>query len=294
MTYPIPAGVTTAEWWDIDGVPLNKFGWNVETVGGSRYGVPPMRGTDTTYPYVQGQEWRPKTPDSRTVTLAMWVTGVDPDTGVTTNDSLLRWNDSWNYLRRLFWQPDRQVVLTRRWLLTDDDGNIGIRTASALAQLSNTLDLNMTGRFRGTFQADFLLADPFFYGAETITQVNMGSEVIHNAGDYAAGQKHFSVQFVGPLITPNLTNITTDPHVQVSINTTIASGETVTLDMENFTAVSNVELLTTTGIGTYSRLVYVKHTGAHQWLGLRRGDNTLVLGGQGSGHAVVRFQPPYV
>lgn len=296
MTYPIPAGVTTAEWWDIDGEPLNKFGWNVETVGGSRYAVPPMRGDDAQYAYVPGREWHAKLPDSRTITLAMWITGVDPDTGNATGDQMLRWNDSWNFLRRLFWQPERQFVLTRRWLLTDEDNIPRIRTASAHGQLTNTLDLNMTGRFRGTFQADILLADPFFYGGEVISQINMASSgVVHNPGDFRAGHQHFSVQFVGPLNHPELVNVSTSPHVSVKLDTTVAAGEVVTLDVGTFTATSTVELLTTTGAGTYNRLVYVKHSGAHEWFGLTRGDNTLVLAGQGStGHAVVRFQPPYV
>jgi hypothetical protein len=278
--------VTTAEWWSIDDVPLNQHGWNIRTVGGSRYGVPPMRGSDLQYAYVPGQEFRPKLPQSRTITLDMWVTGVDPDTGDTVADSMLRWNDSWQFLRHLFWQPGRQFVLTRRWLLTSPGGP-GVQTASALGQLASNLDLAMTGRFRAEYTVDILLADPFFYGAEQLTQINVGqSATIVNPGDYTAAHRHFTVQFVGPLNTPTLVNLTTNPKVTLTLNAAIAAGETVTLDMAAFSALSD---------SGGNRIAAVIHSGARQWMGLVRGTNTLRLTTlSGTGHAVVRFQPPYV
>jgi hypothetical protein len=293
-----PAGTTTEEYWDINGVSLSEQGWNVKTIGGSRYGVPPMRGTNIQYAYVPGTEFRRKIPDTRTITLEMWVNAFDPLTGLGNTDQIVRWNDSWQFLRHLFWDPDNQFVLTRRWKVTDPVTHIAsVVAASALGQLGSTLDLTMTGRTRADFSVDVVLNDPFFYGAAVASTVPAGGSLttIVNAGDYTAAHRNMSVQFVGPLTTPTLTNTSPNPQVKVTLNTTVGAGETVTLDCHAFTAISNQALFTTAGVGSYNRIAYVVHSGARQWMGLRRGSNTLRLdAASGSGHAVVTFQPPYV
>jgi hypothetical protein len=209
---------------------------------------------------------------------------------------VLRWNDSWHYLRKLFWQPGREFDLTRRWMLTDTDHVAKIFSATAKAQCSNPLELTMTGRTRATFQVDLVLADPFFYGAETNTQLDYQTPVvIHNPGDYTAAHQNFTIQLVGPLDRPEIYNSSSSPATRVKLDTTIAAGETVTLDVERFTAVSNQQQFNIDGTGNYSRLTSVIHSGARHWMGLAPGDNTLTLYAvSGTGHAVVRFRPPYV
>lgn len=294
----VPEGVTTPEYWDIDGVPLSQQGWNVKTVGGSRYGVPPMRGTNVQYAYVPGTEFRRKLPDSRTITLDMWVNAFDPKTGLANVDQIDRWNDSWQFLRHLFWNPDQQFVLTRRWTLTDPVTHLPtIQTASALGQISSTLDLTMTGRTRADFSVDIVLNDPFFYGdvIATSVPVNTGPVTIVNPGDYTAAHRNMTVQLIGPLTKPQLANNTPNPAVIVHLDTTIAAGETVTLDCHSFTALSDTGVFTVAGVSNYNRIGYVTHSGARQWFGLQRGNNLVRLDAQaGTGHAIVRFQPPYV
>lgn len=293
MTITVPAGVTTAEYWDIDGVPLSKYGWNVQTVGGARYSTPALRGANIQYAYVPGQEFRAKIPDSRVIPLAMWVTGVDPDTGASTGDEVLRWNDSWDFLRELLWQPGREFTFTRRWILTDPaTGQPSVHTSTGKGQLANPLDLTMTGRTRATFQVDVVMADPFFYGNENVIQLDVGTmKTITNPGSYAAAHKNFSIQLVGPLDRPEIYNASVEPAVRFKLDTTIIAGETVTVDMERFTATSNM-LRGTLG---YARLSYLIHSGARQFMGLARGDNDLTLYAVGgTGHAVVRFRAPYV
>ncbi len=293
-----PVGTTTEEWWSINGVSLSEQGWNVKTVGGSRYGVPPMRGTNIQYAYVPGTEFRRKIPDTRTIVLDMWVNAFDPYTGLANTEQIVRWNDSWQFLRHLFWDPDNQFVLTRRWKLTDPaTGLARVVAATALGQLGSTLDLSMTGRTRADFSVDIVLNDPFFYGDAIVQAVPAGGALygIVNPGDYTAAHRNMTVQFVGPLTTPTLTNTSATPPVAVTLNTTVAAGETVTLDCHAFTAASTVPLLTISGVANYNRIAYVTHSGARQWMGLRRGDNQLRLNAAaGSGHVVVTFQPPYV
>jgi hypothetical protein len=292
-----PAGVTTEEWWSINDVPLSQQGWNVKTVGGSRYGVPPMRGTNIQYAYVPGTEFRRKIPDTRTIGLDMWVNAFDPYTGLANAEQIVRWNDSWQFLRHLFWDPENQFVLTRRWKLSDPvTGVPRIVAASALGQLGSTLDLTMTGRTRADFSVDIVLNDPFFYGDAVVTTIPAGgNHTIVNPGDYTAAHRNTSVQFVGPLTTPTLTNTSTNPPVAVTLNTTVAAGETVSLDCHAFTATSTVPMLSISGASSFNRIAYVTHHGARQWMGLRRGNNVLHLAATaGNGYAVVTFQPPYV
>ncbi len=277
---------STSEYWDIDGVSLNTFAYNIATIGGSRYDLPPLRGEDSQFAHRPGSEFRPKTVDSRIISLAMWVAGIDPETGnPDPDDQTLRWNDNWNSLRRLVWTPNRQVVLTRRWRLTNPITlEPEIVVASTLAQISNTMTPQMTGRTRADFIVDFKLTDPFFYGSE-ITSSNIavaGSQVVNNIGDDAASYNHVYVDFVGPLTKPRLTNTTATPDVWVELSGEITG--TVTLDVNNFTISPSSVLLNR-----------ASHSGARSWFGLLRGNNSVSLSADaGSGHAVVRFKPPYL
>ncbi len=94
---------TTDELWYVDDVPLNTYAYNIVTLGGSRFDLPPIRGSNMTYAYRPGQVFRPKVADQRTVTLLMWVAGVDPATAGAPgpHGPQQSWADNWNMLRRL-------------------------------------------------------------------------------------------------------------------------------------------------------------------------------------------------
>jgi hypothetical protein len=287
---------TTDEWWEIDGTSLNLPGWNITTLGGSRFGVPALRGDDVQYAYVPGEEWRAKEPAARVLTLAMWMLGITPETENYNVDQRRQWNDNWNRLRKLFWQPKRQFVLTRRWLLSDDEGEPYIQTAEALGQYAGGLEPNMTGRTRANFTVDIKLTDPFFYGTEISTPVGRNSTVaITNPGDYVAAHNHVQVELVGPLTAPiTLYNLTADPTVYVTFNENIASGASVTLDVGAFTATLDADVVVAP-----NRIGKVTHSGARRWFGLfdesNYGPNSVRLEAPaGTGHAEVRFRPPYL
>jgi len=83
---------STDEYWslaNLDGtneISLHQWGWAVTTVGGSRYDLPPKRGSDIVMAYRPGQVFRRKVPDARTITLQMFMVGWDPGTGDAPSD----------------------------------------------------------------------------------------------------------------------------------------------------------------------------------------------------------------
>ncbi len=287
---------TTDEYWTIDNASLNVPGWNLSTLGG-RFNVPPLRGEDLTYAYVPGDQPGNYVPGSRDLTFRMWLVGCNPSTGALNVDQRRAWNDNWKYLTRLFWTPKKLLTITRRLLLTDPDtGNGVIQTTTASGRYVQGLEPDMTGRTRATFTVDVKLCDPFFWGAETSTTVTLAeAEVVANPGDFDAGHRNFFVEFHGPLTNPKLTNSSTDPDVWVAYDGALDADQILTLNMEMFAA--NVNQPPGYSYPEYplNRVGYVSHSGAHNWMGLAQGNNTLTLtADSGTGTAVVRFRAPYL
>lgn len=280
----------TTEYWSIDGTSLHQYGWSIATVGGTRYGLPARRGNNLTLPYRPGSVFVTKQAAERPMNLIMWLTGTEPGTGDNPahGDQRLQWNDSWDFLRRLVWKVSgRQFSLTRRWWLTNDEGTPQLVTATALAELAGTMEPTMTGRTRADFVMELLLADPYFYGSTVTSTVNYGAdESVVNPGHDVALNPYTEVDLIGPLTNARLTNLTADPDVWVQVST-VASGDTVRLNIGNFTATR-----VTTGGNVIDR---VTNGGSRHWFGLLPGANLLRLTRTaGSGHVVVRHRPPYV
>ncbi len=289
---------STVEWWDVDGTSLHQYGWSVTTIGGSRYDLPARRGDNIQLAYTPGARWRPKPADQRTISLAMFLTGMDPATGAATGDEVLRWNDSWDQLRRLFWRVDgRQFDLTRRQLLTLY-GTRDLLTTTGRGEFAGGLQPAMTGRPRAEFTVDILLAGTYFYGQQISTELNLGASIaVTNPGhDLAGPNGNMEVIFTGPLSNPRLTNVTPNPDVWVQYNGTIPGGVTVTLDIGAFHAVDS------NGVNRDGKIV---SSGGRHWFGLLPGSNLLTLENQiivgteqlrsaSASSATVRFKPPYV
>lgn len=285
---------TTDEFWDIDGVSLNQYGWNIKTFGGSRYDLPPRRGTNITFAYRPGQVHVVKTADSRPITLSMWLAGCDPVSGAPVSDATLQYNDSWDFIRRLVWKPNgSQIQLTRRWRLTSALG-LGTPTlrATGLAEITDAMTPTMTGRIRTDFVMDLLMADPFFYGAVEAVEIALGRSLsVFNRGHDVAAYTGMSIILTGPLIHPvTLTNYSTNPAVSVTYNGDIGIGQSVGLNVSQFQA-----SLVTPGSPTTNVIGNVSHLGSRNWFGLMPGDNALSFqDGGGSGSAQLLWQPPYV
>lgn len=278
---------TTEEWWDINGTSLNQHGWNIVTVGGARYDLPTRRGDNMVFAYRPGSVHRAKLPDARTITLVMWVAGVEPSSGTNYDNAILRWNDNWDFLRRSVWRADgSQLDLTRRWNLTVS-GTPTLVTATAKAEIADAMEPTMTGRTRADFAMTFLLADPYFYGT-TVTETCVLStpKSVVNPGHDFAMHNNVTVTLTGPLTNPRLTNTTATPDVWVQYTGSIPTGDTVVLTVGTFVAVTNH------GVNVINN---ISHSGARFWMGLLPGTNSLTLTATaGTGSATVAFQPPYV
>lgn len=294
-----PTSHWTDEYWSLDGVSLHQYGWSVATVGGSRYDLPPRRGSNLTLANRPGQQFRPKQVDARPINLVMWLTGMNPATGLSTGDQVLQWNDSWDFLRRTVWRPmGAELTLARRWRLTmPDNGNAPgalpagpqILFASTQVEVTGSMSPTMTGRTRADFTMDLLANQAFFFGPPVEATLNRGDYLdVWNDG-HDSVIEHLQIDLVGPLTTPKLTNVTTVPNVWVQYNGVIAPGETVRLYVTTFEALQ-------ISANNANRIDKVTSGGAQHWFGLLPGLNglTLTTGAPNSGYVVVRWQPPYV
>lgn len=290
---------TTDEYWDWQGTPLNQPWYNITTFGGSRWDLPLLRGQNYPIAYRAGQMWRPKMPDQRTVTLAMWAAGVDQNTGNPATDQRLAFNNNFQQLRSMFsaqgLQGSSLGALTRRWYITQN-GVTGLVAGTAQAEIGGAMTPTMSGRTKADFTVDLLLADPYFYGAQQVVTVPYNTATaIRNLGDgwcgfgqlSGLGGVPFTIKLNGPLTSPiQLSNQTLG--VSVSLALTIASGHYVLLDVMGYTAYDD---------GSLSHLGVVTHSGARPWMLLQSGLNTLLLtsgNGGDTGNAVVTFSPPYL
>lgn len=275
---------TTSEFWDIDGVPLNSYCWNIKSYGGSRQSLPKLRGDNRQLPYRPGRRHSKKVPDSKVITLAMWVAGVDPDTGTpSTADQSIQWNDNWDALRRLIWKPGEQIKLTKRWWRNAMSPEL--MTATASAEIAGEMEPSMTGRSRADFAIDLLLADPFFYGDEVNVSIPLNTDFsVVNPGDSKVMYESFSIYFGGQLVNPMLLNTTNG--VWMKINTLIPTSTGVTIDVGNFKATRSTD--------GGSVAPSISQGGARHWMVLEPGTNIMRLESTGDGVALMTFRPPYV
>lgn len=277
---------STQEFWDIDGTSLNQFCWNITTIGGSRYSVPPKRGDNQKYPNKNGRSFRPKKADSRIITLQMWAIGIS-QSDEYVSDQELQFNDNWQALRTLLYNLDEQMTLTRRWRTTVS-GLPTVVEASAECELVSNLDLTMTGRTRATFQVDLLLSDPFFYGEEISTTVEAGETIeIFNPGDVAA-YENMSIRFNGELWTPRLRNTTRDLEVWVKANTLVQPSTYVDVSVKDFSAFKSYDSSNITGA--------IQHSGSKPYFVLWPGLNEVKLESSGvsTGNSVITYRPAYL
>lgn len=270
--------VTTQTFWDVNGTELNRYCWNIETLGGGRSSVPKFRGDNTTLAYRPGSRHEAKTADARILPLRMWVSSL-LDTGVEALVRDEQYEANLRALRGLFWRDDAaQVPLTKRWR----EGG-AILSATALVELVSDMAPTMAGPFTGSLDVDLLLADPWFYTAQQTVNVPVSGTptVVNNTGDARTTGYGCQLEFVGPLTNPQLTN----GSVWVKVGTSIATGDKVTLDLWDWTALRDLDGANLIGA--------VQHSGARQWMPLEIGANSLVLSvSSGTGSVNVKYRLP--
>lgn len=274
---------STTQFWDVDGTSLQTYATNIRTWGGSREGVPDLRGEDTLIPYRPGRRWVEKVPDSRTITIAGWVVGANPDGSIGDVETFRK---NWRLLRALLWTPGRQIALTKRWI---DPRTGEARTATGLAQYQGGLTPEMTGPNRAEFTVDLHMADPFFWGEEVVTSFDLGAGAtreIDVLGDYRTTR--IVVEMEGPITSGRLTVTDVVPQVWLRY-LDLQDGRTVAIDVDRFRAIESDGSLDTFTTGN------VRHDGSPYWLVLEPGTRSVTLTSTaGTGTATLAYRPAWL
>lgn len=268
---------STEVYWDVDGVSLQTLAFNIETLGGDRMAPPPVRGDDILIPAAPGRRWMPKMPDSRTLSLGMWVIGAE-ETGLVPSDGEVRrqFEDNWRKLRNLLWVYDRELTITKRFYV---DGVL--KTASAKGHFTGGLNPSMNGQQRAVFTVDITLSDPYFYGPLK-TEPLSASEVVTVEGDDVTRRIFLEVE--GSRNNLIVRNATLD--VQVEYASTLDLGDVLNIDVQKFTSVTDPD-----GSPAFKSVGYIRHEGSPSWLVLKPGDNTItVASDSGSGLVTMQWQ----
>jgi hypothetical protein len=285
---PTVAAYSPQELWYFNGVSLMSQYWNIATLGGSRFSLPVLRGQNYEVPYRAGQVWRPKYPDQRTVTLAMWLNGVATSSiAYPAPDARLAFNNNLQSIRQLFWTRQGaggslQGQLQRNWYLTQ--GTNKLVTSTAMAEIAGSMDLTMSGRTHAGFSVDLLLSDPYFYGAQQTQACTGASTTCTALGEGVVGEgqpsavSSFTIQLSAAC---TVTNASLSPVVAFTFSAAGAQYP-VTIDVLNYTATDNA------GINQVAGLT---HTGSRMWMVLLPGANTIQVS---AGTATFRWTDAYI
>jgi len=280
---------TTKEYWEIEGQPLQEFGFNITSWGGDLQAPPPLRGSDLMIPYRPGEVLQKRRPAGRTLTFNMWlVGGFSTETGLYqpdpySNSDYFRY--MWDAMRNLMWNKGNPVTITKRW----KDLTTGtILSASATGIYANGLAPTMTGNSRATFSVEYYLPDPFFYGDEETISFESGTAPQVNSiikGDYETTA--ITLEMMGARNNIRLTN--NSEAIYVNVNQNLASGQKIVLDIDRWTATKNPGTAEANVIGA------VNSFGHEYWFALVPGLQRLTLSSSsGTGTAVLKYKPRYI
>lgn len=265
----------TDEYWEVDGTSIQTNAYNIETLGG-RNTPPPLRGDDEEIPHRYGERWLPKVAGSRTISLAMWVVGANPDGSIDKQRRDI-FDDNVRKLQSLFWTPGRQFQLKKRFRYAG-----AMRSATALGEYAGGLEPEMIGRYGAKLVVNVKLADPYFYddvevstnlGASTNVTV-LGDAVTHN----------INVTINGARKTPRVRNNTLG--MEFTYNGELLTGARLEAAVREYRAT----YFPSGGAGQRASASMV-HAGDPLWLGLKPGVNAMVVSSAtGTGTVVMKHR----
>ncbi len=280
---PPVAAYTPAELWYWNGLCLMQPYWNISTFGGSRSGIPTLRGQNIQVPYRAGQAWRAKYPDERTISLTMWIDGDGTQAGWPAADARLAFNNNWQALRQAFYTRGAlghiQGQLQRSWYYTQA-GTAQLVTNTAMAEVAGSMDLSMNGRTGAAFTVDLQLADPYFYGPAR-SQGITGTQIITAYGEGVVGEGFPSTVSNFTVVMSAAGTVTNNT---AACSMTVAPGPTfpVTVDILNYTVTDNL------GVNQAASLT---HAGSPLWMCLLVGTNSITVS---SGTATWHWNDAYI
>lgn len=272
---------STTEYWSVDGVSLQTFAFDIETVGGDRLAPPKLRGSDLTIPSQPGDVWVPKEADSRTITLDMWVLGTNDDGTIPTGTVREKWDANFRMLRTLLWTPRRQFTLTKRFYV---DGVL--KTATAKGEYAGGLSPKMTGRTRGEFSVDIRLADPYFYSAAKSVTLSTGDNNVVVEGDDLT--RNILIHVDGPRKNVKIRNKTLG--VEVEYLGDLSTGDDLDIDVRAFTSTTSPSSLY-----PFNSIGSIRHAGSPSWLLLAPGTNVVNVSSEtGIGSVSMSYQEAWL
>lgn len=283
---------STDTFWEADGKSLQTYAYNIQSWGGDRETPPALRGGNIIVPGAPGQVFVPKTPDSRVMTLGMWVQGCTEDGfAPTSGNRRAEFERNWRALKKLLWTPRREISLVKRFR---QDGESAVTVARAKAQYSSGLSPSMTGTQRAIFTVDLFLSDPYFYGDEVTLQTlvtNQQTITFEALGDERT--RDISVAIAGARVNPKLTVTGPDAKERwMKYTYALGASDSASIDVRNFSS------RTVPGGGAAfgsSGLITASSADDPNWLGIDPGTNKLKLEStSGTGNVVVKYKPVYL
>src|SRR5690606_12946690 len=117
-----------------------------------------------------GTRFTKKVADEGQISLAMWVSGRNPDGTFDNADVRAKYEDNLATLKRLMWKERELVTLTKRFYREGE-----IVKASAKVEYSRGLEPSMDTPGLARFTVTFDMPDPFFYGEEVEEELPSGT-----------------------------------------------------------------------------------------------------------------------
>lgn len=240
--------------------------------------LPQLRGEDAPFTGMAGRRPLGKLPDSKTFTIGLWVMGDDPVTEPTTATKTRATLDA--LLAVLVLRVQQALV---RYM---PDGST--RTAMAEVVSIGQFEDPASGELIG-LAVEFLLADPWWYAAAVLVPdpdpitIAASPTAVSLAHPGSVPTHRISIDLVGPLSNPRITNTTTGGYVECLV--TVAAGTHLVIDCEAYTALNDGA----NAIGS------IRHSGGFPFLELVPGTNDLEITATDLGGTFqLTFEPPYL
>jgi hypothetical protein len=216
----------------------------------------------------------------------MWVVGANED-GTIPDSNLETFDANWKKLKGLLFRTRKQFPLTKRIIHPISGMYVPV---TAQAEYAEGLEPKMLGRNGASFTVDLRLADPYFYSDDeeiiefTIAENDQDFVVLGEDVNFSS-----EITFYGPLTNPTLTNEGTDENVVVTYVGTIAAGDYVVLDVNDFSAT----YYPAAG-ASYKVTGNVTNSGDLYWMRLEVGLCRIVFTATGTGSAKLTYRPGWI
>lgn len=248
---------------------LQQAAFNIATFGG-RTRMAALRGDNVKVPYRHGTIWTPKYYDEQKLTLAMWVIGANPTTGVPDTDPQAKMWSNLATLERVFSMGHlQQGVLKKLHPVQNKD-------VVAEAVVEGVVDFTTeAGATRAAFTVDFVLPKVWFEDPALLGETVFTSRA-HNATWSIAIDSDVPMDAIvsfraaaGTPSNPKLLNTSLSAaNHWVQLNDVFATSDEIVINPTLWTAVKNGTLVVTNN---------VRWSGQPQFFQLLPGTNNLKL-----------------